>query len=109
VTTVLGRALPGQAGPRWRQFIRAGGWVGGVFLLLYGIALAAVATAVLAGVVTPPGVVDRIGLTGHALLWDLLFAAWGALLLAGLWRTREVPARHRADDGSPVPKVHSLP
>jgi hypothetical protein len=80
-----------------------------VFLVFYGTALAAVATAVLAGVVTPGGEVDRIGLTGHALLWDPLFAAWGALLLAGLWRTRQDPVRYRADDGSTVPKVHPLP
>jgi hypothetical protein len=78
-----------RASPRWRRFIRAASWVGGVFLVLYGTALAAVATAVLAGTVTPDGEVDRIGLTGHAMLWDPLFAAWGALLLAGLWRTRQ--------------------
>lgn len=87
-----------RAGPRWRRIIRAAGLVGGTFLVLYGTVLAVVAAAVLTGVITPDGEVDRTGLTGHALLWDPLFAVWGALLLAGLWRTRQAPAGHRADD-----------
>lgn len=42
------------------------------------------------------------GLTGHALLWDPLFALWGLLLLAGLWLTRG-----GADRASRLPKVLS--
>jgi hypothetical protein len=79
-----------RAGPRWRRVIRAAGWVGGGCLVLYGTVFAVVAAAVLTGLITPDGAVDRTGLMGHALLWDPLFALWGAFLLAGLWRSRRV-------------------
>jgi hypothetical protein len=75
-------------GPRLRRLVRAVGWLSGVVLVCYGSAIAAVSAAVLAGGISPEGEVDRVGLRGHALLWDPLFAVWGVLLLAGLWFTR---------------------
>ncbi len=76
-----------------RRVVRGVGWVGGAFLVLYGGVVAGVAVAVLTGQVDPGGPIDRRAMIGHAALWDPLFALWGALLLGGLWLTRQ--ERHR--------------
>lgn len=73
---------------RSRSVVRIVSWAGGVSLVVYGGAITAVSGAVLAGVVSPEGPIDRRAMVGHALLWDPLFAGWGLLLLAGLWLTR---------------------
>lgn len=73
---------------RRRRVGRAASWLGGVFLVGYGGAVAAVSWAVLADVISPNGPIDRRGLAGHAFIWDPMFAIWGVLLLAGLWLTR---------------------
>ncbi len=72
-----------------RRVVRGTSWVGGSFLLLYGGVVAGVAVAVLTGLVDPGGPIDRRAMIGHAVLWDPLFALWGALLLSGLWLTRQ--------------------
>lgn len=79
-----------------RRIVRAVSWAGGTFLVVYGGAVAVVSAAVLSGVVSPEGPIDRRGLAGHALLWDPLFVLWGVLLLAGLWLTRR-PSGPAAD------------
>ncbi|HLL64634.1 MAG TPA: DUF3995 domain-containing protein [Micromonosporaceae bacterium] len=84
-----------RGGPRIRRRLRAVSWVGGAVLVCYGSVIAAVSAAVLAGAVSPGGEIDRVGLIGHALLWNPLFACWGVLLLAGLWWTRREPEAQR--------------
>ncbi len=71
-------------GPRWWRPLC---WAGGAVLLAYGLVNTVSASLVLAGVVDVAAP-DRPGLIGHALLWDPLFALWGAALLAGLWWSR---------------------
>lgn len=89
VAAVVPAAVERTGGGLVRRCVRAVSWAGGTLLVVYGSVLAAVAGAVLTGVISPDGPVDRRGLMGHALLWDPLFALWGLLLLAGLWLTRE--------------------
>ena len=45
------------------------------------------ALAVLTGLINVVGT-DRLGLMGHAFLWDPLFALWGIALAAGLVLSR---------------------
>lgn len=83
-----GAALPVivERKPRapFRTLIRAAGWLGGCFLVVYGTAFAVMSSCVLNGVITPSGEIDRRGMIGHACLWDPLFAVWGATLVIGL-------------------------
>lgn len=106
VVVLLGAALVKGAGaalPIWveyrssllmRRLIRAASWLGAAVLVLYGSAIAIVSAAVLAGAISPDGEVDRVGLRGHAMLWNPLFALWGAFLLGGLWFTRRTSQGH---------------
>lgn len=71
-----------------RRVWRGLAWVGGPALVAYGLANVAGGALVLLGWVEQDGA-DRDGLKGHVLLWGPLFAAWGAALTAGLWRSRE--------------------
>lgn len=71
-----------------RRAFRAVSWSAAVALLAYGSVNAVGAWLVLGGIVGVDGPQDRSALLGHALLWDPLFAAWGALLATGLWTTR---------------------
>ncbi len=57
----------------------------GLVLAIYGVVLTAVGLVALTGVLGDPS--DPASLTGHALLWDPLFAMWGVLLLLGLGRS----------------------
>jgi Protein of unknown function (DUF3995) len=68
----------------WTRFWRGVCWVGGSFLVVYGGVNVVVSGVVLLGVVTPDGGYDREAMIGHALLWDPLFAIWGAALLVWL-------------------------
>jgi len=68
----------------WPRFWRGLCWVGGSLLLVYGVVNVLVSGAVLLGAVTPDGGYDRDAMIGHALLWDPLFAIWGAALLVWL-------------------------
>lgn len=81
-------ALTERMQGRGRKVLRAVSWAGGAVLVAYGNVIAAVSGAVLAGAISPEGAVDRRGHLGHALLWNPLFALWGATLLVGLWLTR---------------------
>ena len=90
----VGPALSQRMHGRLRTLIRSVSWAGGVVLVAYGSIIAAASGAVLAGLVSPGGPVDRRGHLGHALLWNPLFALWGAALLVGLWLTRS-PGRNR--------------
>lgn len=76
-----------QGGLPWPAFWRRVAWLGGGFLLLYGAANALGAAGVLLGW-WPGGDSPRPALLGHALLWDPLFALWGAALLCALWLSR---------------------
>jgi hypothetical protein len=80
-----------KPGTRLRRVVRLVSWIGGGCLLAYGSVYAIVSAAVLAGLITASGPIDRRGLIGHAVLWDPLFAVRGAALLAGLWLTRTPP------------------
>ncbi|MEP6632453.1 MAG: DUF3995 domain-containing protein [Lapillicoccus sp.] len=88
---VAGAVVPllverGRLGHRrlWRRLE----WAGGGLLLVYGLGNAVVAWAVLLGVIVTADGYDARAQLGHAALWDPLFALWGALLLAGLRRSR---------------------
>jgi hypothetical protein len=72
----------------WRGVLGGGALV----LVVYGVANTVGAWLVLSGLVDPAGVPDRAALLGHALLWDPLFALWGALLGAGLLAGRGAQA-----------------
>ncbi|MFW6775028.1 DUF3995 domain-containing protein [Nocardioides sp. CPCC 205120] len=74
--------LPGRRA--WRGL----SWAGAVVLVGYGTANAVGAWLVLTGLAGSGGG-DRTALLGHAVLWDPLFALWGALLATGLWTTRD--------------------
>ncbi|GAA3389541.1 DUF3995 domain-containing protein [Cryptosporangium minutisporangium] len=74
--------------PRLRRPVRALSWAGGALLVVYGGVNTVVAGAVLLGWISTDEPVDRASMLGHALLWDPLFALWGALLLVGLAVTR---------------------
>lgn len=63
-------------------------WIGGIGLVLYGSVIALVSATVLMGWIVPEGEIDRLGLIGHATLWNPLFALWGGALLVWLWGTR---------------------
>lgn len=73
----------------WPRLWRGVAWMGGGFLVLYGAANALGAGGILlgwwSGGADP---VPRSALLGHALLWDPLFALWGAALLRALWLSR---------------------
>lgn len=80
--------LNAQGQMPWPGLWRGMSWVGSVFLILYGGVFAITAGLVLTGVINPAGDIDRMGMVGHALLWDPLFLLWGVFLLAHLWLTR---------------------
>lgn len=75
------------------RFWRAVSWTGGLLLIAYGGTNTIVSGAVLAGLIQPEGGYDPASITGHALLWDPLFFAWGAALILALWFSRPVRAR----------------
>lgn len=68
----------------------------GVGMLAYGALNALGAWIALSGVVDAPAAdptsPDHPALLGHALLWDPLFALWGAALLIGLRSQRSAPS-----------------
>lgn len=68
-------------------------WLAGCALMAYGGLNTVVSTLVLRGVIAPAGGYDERAQLGHAVLWDPLFLLWGALLTAGLWRTRRAVSR----------------
>ena len=75
---------------RWIGFagiaVRKAAAFGGLVLAIYGTVLTVVGLVALTGVFGEPS--DPVALTGHAVLWDPLFALWGVLLLLGLAKTR---------------------
>lgn len=81
-----------RAVPR-RRVWRVLFWVGAVGLAAYGLVNTVTALGVLAGLINVDAP-DRLGLIGHAFLWDPLFAMWGITLAAGLTfsRSRSSPA-----------------
>lgn len=70
-----------------RRAWRALFWVGAVALAGYGLVNTVTALAVLADLINVDDT-NRLGLIGHAFLWDPLFAAWGIALAAGLTSSR---------------------
>jgi hypothetical protein len=84
-----------RAGWPARRLLRGACWAGSVALVLWGGANTVVGHLVLRGVIVADGEVDRLGMAGHAYLWDPLFLAWGLALAVGLRRdgAAEVAAR----------------
>jgi hypothetical protein len=95
---VLPAVVEWRSGMRFRRAIRFLSWIGGCLLVVYGTTYAAVSAGVLAGAIAVPGGIDRRGMQGHAMLWDPLFAVWGATLLVGLWLTRRPRTSVRASE-----------
>jgi len=60
--------------------------LGGLILVVWGGANTLMGNLVLAGVIHPARGFDRLGMIGHAWLWDPLFLIWGAAVVAGLLR-----------------------
>lgn len=73
---------------RARIFWRTIAWIGGVAIALYGASNTLVATAVLAGIVTPDGGYEPRAMIGHAFIWDPWFFFWGVALVLYLALTR---------------------
>ena len=72
----------------WRRPTRAVCWVGAGVLIAWGGINTVVGQLVLTGVVSPEGGYDRLGMIGHAWLWDPLFLVWGLALAAGMALSR---------------------
>ncbi|MGP9724145.1 DUF3995 domain-containing protein [Corynebacterium sp. AOP40-9SA-29] len=95
VVKVLAALLPlvlvkGSADPvpRWHRGLRYISWAGAVLLIFWGGVNTVTGNLVLGGVVVPDGGYDRVGMIGHAWLWDPLFLLWGVALGVGLWLSR---------------------
>lgn len=67
---------------------RAVAWLGSALLIIYGGVNTLAAMATLAGLIGESADQDRMGLIGHAFLWDPLFLLWGILLGLALATTR---------------------
>ena len=89
--------LAGALVPHWlhragwpgRKVWRPLCWLGSAGLILWGGVNTLIAHLVLAGLVAPGEEFDRLGMLGHAWLWDPLFLGWGVALAAGLWLSRD--------------------
>lgn len=80
----LGLPTPGpRPAPRAGRMIA---WAVAVVLTTWGGIGMATAQLVLWGVIRPDGGYDRMGMIGHAWLWDPLFLAWGVFLSLGMRR-----------------------
>lgn len=87
------------AGRGWpaRRLTRSVSWLGAAGLVVWGGVNTVVALVVLAGGIEPQGGYDRLGMIGHAYLWDPLFLCWGFALVVGLVvGRRDVRPRRRA-------------
>ena len=73
-----------------RRLSRGACWVGAAALIAWGGANTVVGNLVLGGVIKPEGGYDRMGMIGHAYLWDPLFLVWGTALAFGLVSSRAV-------------------
>lgn len=71
----------------WRGFWRILGWIGGPFLILYGVTDVVAGSAVLSGLIQVEGT-DRTGVLGHTLIWGPHFALWGLALTTALALSR---------------------
>lgn len=69
----------------WHRLSVLAGSAGSLLLTVYGGLLVVVGAAVLVGLFTPDGAVDRRVLTWHVLLWDLWFLIWGVALGRATW------------------------
>ena len=67
-----------------RRLVRGTCWTGAAVLVAWGGLNTVVGDLVLTGVVVPDDGYDRLGMVGHALLWDPLFLVWGLALAVGL-------------------------
>lgn len=68
-------------------------WLGALVLIVWGGLNTVVGNLVLAGVIESGSGFDRLGMVGHAFMWDPLFLAWGAALALGLLASRGVTSR----------------
>lgn len=82
VTAVAVPILNSRGRVPWPRLVRVASWLGALAIVLYGGAYATLAWLSLSGRFGE--VEDRVGLIGHAYLWDPLFAAWGLSLLLAL-------------------------
>lgn len=76
-------------------------WLGALVLIVWGGLNTVVGNLVLAGVIEPGSGFDRLGMIGHAFLWDPLFLAWGEALAVGLLASRAVTSRRSHVDDHP--------
>ncbi len=81
-TAVAVPILNSQGRLPWPRLVRAASWLGAAGLVLYGGAYATLSWLSLSGRLGE--VEDRVGLLGHAYLWDPLFVAWGLSLVLAL-------------------------
>lgn len=88
ITAALAPMVLGATGWPLRRLSRLVCWTGAVLLLLWGGAGTVVAQLVLAGAIDGGDGFDRMGMIGHAWLWDPLFVLWGGALVIGLLQTR---------------------
>lgn len=88
VTAALAPAMLAATGWPLRRLSRLVCWAGATVLLAWGGAGMVIAPLVLAGAIDGGDGFDRMGMIGHAWLWDPLFVLWGAALVVGLVRTR---------------------
>lgn len=75
-------------GRPWPRLGRLMCWLGAVVLMAWGGINTITGNLVLFGVIDPSGGYDRVGMIGHARLWDPLFLLWGVALTAGLLLSR---------------------
>src|SRR5699024_2844433 len=71
-----------------RRPVRVVCWFGATVLLLWGGVNTVTSNLVLAGFIQPSDDYDRLGMAGHAWLWDPLFLLWGGALIIGLMCSR---------------------
>ncbi len=71
-----------------RPLSRSACWFATLTLIAWGGMSTVVGNLVLAGAIQPQSGYDRLGMIGHAYLWDPLFLAWGVALATGLLSSR---------------------
>lgn len=81
----------------WRRRLsQSACWLGAAVLVVWGGLNTVVGNLVLAGVIQSGSGFDRLGMIGHAWLWDPLFLVWGVALCVALFASRRIPVQDPA-------------
>lgn len=72
-----------------RRLSRLVCWLGAVVLVLWGGMNTVTGNLVLSGLIPAAAGYDRLGMVGHAWLWDPLFLIWGLAVMTGLVASRD--------------------